>query len=318
MAHAPQNNGPDAADALAGQAVTRVIDAIEVCAAALEQAGVCFGHGTDNAWDEAVQLVLAAAGIPAHAGAEVATQTLLPAQRACVQRLLARRVSEREPLPYLLGEAWFAGLRFRCDRRALVPRSPLAELLLCHYRPWYTGPEPARLLDLCCGGGSLGIAAAVLAPGLKVSLADIDPEALALAQENIALHQVNERVSCVRSDLFDALGEQRFDIILCNPPYVDAQDLAAMPEEYRAEPLHALAAGADGLDLARRVLAGAANFLAPQGLLLLEVGNSWEALERAYPRVPFTWVELAEGGHGVLAMQAVELQQYATMLGGDG
>lgn len=299
-------------------APTTLIEAIEQCAAALDAAGVHFGHGTDNAWDEAVQLVLAVAGQPPDAGAEVAGQALDAAQSARVQALLYRRIAEREPLPYLLGEAWFAGLRFLCDRRALVPRSPLAELIRDAFRPWYGGAAPQTLLDLCCGGGSIGIAAAVHLPGLQVTLADIDADALALAGENIALHGVGASTRALKSDLFAALPAQRFDLILCNPPYVDAGDLATMPGEFRAEPLHALAAGADGLDFARRILVEAPAHLQPDGLLLLELGNSWEALERAFPQVPFTWVALADGGHGVLAMQAEELCRHARSFSGCG
>lgn len=316
MTRGPLNDTLLPSDVIYPDAVpARVLDAIELCANALEQAAVCFGHGTDNAWDEAVLLVLSRLGVRADtADADVAQHAVTQAQWQRISRLLRQRILSRQPLPYLLGEAWFARLRFICDARALVPRSPLAELVLNHYQPWYAGPPPRRLLDLCCGGGSIGIAAAVYGPELEVTLADLDAAALALANENVALHGVGARVRCVQSDLFAALDEQQFDIILCNPPYVDARDLASMPEEYHAEPELALGAGEDGLDLARRILAEARDHLLPHGLLLLEVGNSWSALERAFPRVPFTWVELSAGGHGVLVMQAAELDACAQYL----
>ena len=286
--------------------------AVARCATRLDEAGVAFGHGTDNPWDEAVQLVLGVLDL--EDGPEVAERPLAAADWETIAALLERRIDERCPLPYLLGEAHFAGLRFRCDRRALVPRSPLAELIEGAYAPWYAGPAPTRLLDLCCGGGCLGIAAAVTAPGLSVVLADLDSDALALAAENVALHGVEDRVRLCRSDGFEGLAGERFDIILCNPPYVDAEDLAGMPAEYRHEPAAGLGAGADGLDLVRRLLPVAAEHLADQGLLLLEVGNSWPALEACYPRFPFTWVELERGGHGVAALTAQELRDHAAAL----
>lgn len=295
---------------------TDVLAAIQVCSRALEDAEVFCGHGTDNAWDEAVQLVLFVAGLPADAPARAGEHLLSEAETGRIARLLARRITERLPLPYLTGEAWFAGLRFVCDRRALVPRSPLAELVLSEFRPWFAGAGNGRVsvLDLCCGGGAIGIAAAVHLPGARVVLSDVDADALALAASNVAQHGVGDRVRAVQGDLFDGLAGERFDIILCNPPYVDAADLASMPAEFGHEPPTGLGAGPDGLDLARRILDAAAAHLNPDGLLLLEVGNSWTALEAAFPRVAFTWVELESGGHGVLAMQAAELRESARYL----
>ena len=291
-----------------------VIEAIQGCAALLDSADVFCGHGTDNTWDEAVQLVLFALGLPADSPATVGEQAIARADLERIERLLRRRVEERIPLPYLTGEAWFAGLRFACDRRALVPRSPLAELVLGGFQPWYAGDKPMSILDLCCGGGAIGIAAAVHFSQARVVLSDIDADALSLAGVNIRQHGVDDRVQCVEGNLFDGLSGKRFDIILCNPPYVDAGDLEDMPMEYRQEPPIGLGAGDDGLDLARQILEAAEAHLNPDGLLLLEVGNSWVALEAAFPQVTFTWVELESGGHGVLAMQAHELREAAPLL----
>jgi len=299
--HAPWQPPPDT---LAG--------AVARCATRLDEAGVAFGHGTDNPWDEAVQLVLGVLGL--EEGPEAAGRPLAAADWDAIAAVLDRRIGERCPLPYLLGEAHFAGLRFRCDPRALVPRSPLAELIEGGYQPWYAGPPAQRLLDLCCGGGCLGIAAAVHASGLTVVLADLDSDVLALAAENVARHGVAERVSLRRSDGFEGLAGERFDIILCNPPYVDSEDLAGMPAEFRHEPAAGLGAGEDGLDLVQRLLPAAAGHLEDHGLLLLEVGNSWPALEARYPRFPFTWVELERGGHGVAAITAQELRNHAGAL----
>ncbi len=304
-----KDNGDYPAPETVGQALTW-------CAARLEESGVYFGHGTDNPWDEAVQLVLTVAQLPLDADDGVLPHPLDSEQRHRLGELLQRRISGREPLPYILGRAWFAGLEFRCDPRAIIPRSPLAELILHDYQPWYAGPRPQRLLDLCCGGGCIGLAAAHYAPGLRVDLLDIDPGALSLAAENRDLLGLEDRVTICQSDLFDALAEQRYDLILSNPPYVNEADLADMPAEFHCEPELALGSGADGLELTRRILARAADFLAPHGLLVVEVGNSWPALESAYPTVPFTWLEFEMGGHGVFALTAAELQSYRASLAG--
>jgi ribosomal protein L3 glutamine methyltransferase len=226
--------------------------------------------------------------------------------------LLHRRIAEQVPLPYLLGHAWFAGLQFRCDQRAIIPRSPIAELILSDFQPWYSGPPPERILDLCCGGGCIGLSAAHYFPDAHVDLLDIDGAALQLARENATFLGVEERVSICQSDLFDALGDVHYDLILSNPPYVDAADLATMPAEYHHEPERALGSGADGLDLTRRILGSAGAFLRDSGLLIVEVGNSWPALEAAYPRMSFTWVEFEQGGEGVFTLTASELQDSTT------
>jgi ribosomal protein L3 glutamine methyltransferase len=285
--------------------------ALQYCSETLENSDVYFGHGTDNPWDEAVQLVLSIADLPLDSDDGVLPHPLDDEAFARLHALLQRRITEHLPLPYLLGRAWFAGLEFRCDQRAIIPRSPIAELILHDFQPWYSGPEPRRILDLCCGGGCIGLAVAHYFPGVEVDLLDIDPEALDLARENVAKLGLGNRVRVLQSNLFDALEDVRFDLILSNPPYVDATDLATMPAEFHHEPELALGSGPDGLDLTRSILAGAANFLNDTGLLVVEVGNSWTALEEAYPRLPFTWLEFERGGHGVFALSARELQDYS-------
>lgn len=294
----------------------RVGQAIEHCFEALTQSDVYFGHGTDNAWDEAVQLVLSAADLPADADQTVLDQPLLAAQVETMLAWLQRRINERVPLPYLTGRVWFAGLEFICDSRAIIPRSPLAELMLADYQPWYTGPGPATILDLCCGGGCIGLAAACHAPAAQVDLVDLDPDALGLAQENRRLLGLAERVNIQQSNLFDALKGRRYDLILSNPPYVDEGDLGDMPAEYHHEPELALGSGRDGLALTRRILAEAEHYLNESGLLVVEVGNSWEALEEVYPDVAFTWLEFEQGGHGVFVLTAQELRDYRESLKG--
>ncbi|MDX1732848.1 MAG: 50S ribosomal protein L3 N(5)-glutamine methyltransferase [Halioglobus sp.] len=286
-------------------------DVLQHCEAALRDSDVHFGHGTDNARDEAVQLVLVTAELPLDCNEEILA---LPLEHGVVGEILERlkrRVKKRIPLPYLIGSAWFAGLRFHCDRRAIIPRSPIAELILHEFVPWYAGPPPRRALDLCCGGGCIGLSVAHYHPHMSVDLVDLDGDALALARENAHLLDLEDHVRILQSDLFAALGNERYDLILCNPPYVDAQDLAAMPAEYLSEPEIALASGTDGLDLTRRILAAAGDHLEPQGLLILEVGHTWPALEAAFPDFPFTWVDFEHGGEGVCVITAREWQDYS-------
>jgi ribosomal protein L3 glutamine methyltransferase len=286
-------------------------EALQYCSDALQHSEVFFGHGTDNAWDEAVEMVLYAADLPVDSGEDVLPRQLDATVVSRLLSLLHRRITEQLPLPYLTGRAWFAGLQFHCDQRAIIPRSPIAELIAGEFQPWYGGPAPTRILDLCCGGGCIGLAAAHYYPDAQVDLLDIDPAALALARENAALLGVEDRVSICQSDLFDALGDVRYDLILSNPPYVDAADLASMPPEYHHEPELALGSGTDGLDLTRRILRSAVHYLRDSGLLFVEVGNSWPALEEAYPRVPFTWIEFEHGGEGVFALTADELRDFS-------
>ena len=289
--------------------------AIQQCWEQLHDSDVYYGHGTDNPWDEAVQLVLSVARLPVDADDGVLPHPVSNMQMEQIHALLRRRIDEHMPLPYLLGRAWFAGLEFDCDERAIIPRSPIAELILHDYQPWYCGPEPQHILDLCCGGGCIGLAAAHYSKA-SVDLADLDSQALALAEQNRTKLGLEGRVGLHQGDLFDAVTPRRYDLILSNPPYVDARDLANMPAEYQHEPELSLGSGPDGLEITRRILARAEDYLTETGLLVVEVGNSWEALEQAYPRVPFTWLEFEQGGHGVFALSAKELREYSASFRG--
>lgn len=270
---------------------------------------VYFGHGSDNAWDEAVFLLQAALHWPQAMEPHILDSRLLVSEREAILDLLLARVEQRMPLPYLTGRAWFADMPFKIDRRAIIPRSPIAELIEQGFTPWYGGSSVDRVLDLCAGSGCIGIACAAWLQQPQVDLVDLSPAALSLAQENIAEHNLHDQVHVIESDLFAALAadEKRYDIIVSNPPYVDSRDLAEMPAEYRHEPSMALAAGDDGLSLARRILAESSDYLAADGLLVLEVGNSATALQAQYPGVPFTWVDFERGGEGVLVISATEL-----------
>ena len=262
-----------------------------------------FGHGTDNAWDEARQLVLGALHLPWEIADSYLDCNLEDEELVAVQHLIKRRIEERVPTAYLLGEAWFCGMSFIVDERVLIPRSPIGELIEQRFAPWLAS-DPARILDLCTGSGCIGIACADVFPDAEVVLADLSFEALEVANQNIERHGVDQRVYTVQGDGFDGLPGQRFDLIVSNPPYVDAEDFADMPDEYQHEPELALACGDDGLNLVRRMLAQAANHLNEKGLLIVEVGNSQVHVEALYPEVDFAWLEFERGGHGVFMLTA--------------
>jgi len=276
----------------------------------LEKADVYFGHGTDNALDEAAWLVSHALGLaPTFSDTEL-EQVLTSGQQAEVKALLARRVQERLPAAYLVHEAWFAGHRFYVDERVLVPRSPMAELILDQYQPWVESTQLKRVLDLCTGSACIAIATALALPQVKVDATDISPDALEVARRNVADYGLAQRIEVIESNLFDALQGRRYDLIVSNPPYVDAQDMAALPEEYRREPRMGLSAGAEGLDLVIPMLQQAAEYLNPGGVMIVEVGNSAEALQARFPTVPFTWLEFSYGGEGVFLLEASQLVEY--------
>lgn len=268
-----------------------------------------FGHGTDNVWDEAVQLVMRSLHLPLENNTVFLDARLTCEERNTILERIDRRVNERVPLAYLLGEAWFMGMPFHVDERVLVPRSPIGELIENGFQPWLGDRPVERILDLCTGSGCIGIGAASVFVDAEVVLSDISADALEVAESNIDLHGLRGRVSAVQSDVFEKV-EGRFDVIVSNPPYVDAEDLADMPDEYRHEPELGLAAGQDGLDIAHRILAGAADHLTPGGLLVVEVGNSWAALDDAYPDLPLTWLEFENGGDGVFVIGEAELRQW--------
>jgi len=230
-------------------------------------------------------------------------------ERVRLQHLLKRRIEERVPAAYLLGEAWFCGMAFIVDQRVLVPRSPIGELIEKRFEPWLAS-EPARILDLCTGSGCIGIVAADVFPEAEVVLADLSFEALEVANQNIERHGLDGRVYTVQGDGFGGLPGQRFDLILSNPPYVDAEDFDDMPAEYHHEPELGLACGNDGLDLVRRMLAEAADHLTDKGLLIVEVGNSQVHVEALYPEVDFAWLEFERGGHGVFMLTAEQCRQH--------
>ncbi|MBF0674020.1 50S ribosomal protein L3 N(5)-glutamine methyltransferase [Pseudomonas sp.] len=271
-----------------------------------------FGHGADNAWDEARQLVLGALHLPYEIADSYLDCRLEDEEGQLLHALIRRRITERVPTAYLLGEAWFYGLPFVVDERVLIPRSPIAELIAQQFEPWLPA-VPTRILDLCTGSGCIGIACATAFPEAEVVLSDVSFAALEVANLNIERHGLEERVYTVQGDGFEGLPKQRFDLIVSNPPYVDAEDFADMPAEYHHEPALGLACGDDGLDLVRRMLAEAADHLTEQGILVVEVGNSQVHVEALYPEVDFTWMEFEYGGHGVFLLAAAQCREHQAL-----
>ncbi|WP_100640548.1 50S ribosomal protein L3 N(5)-glutamine methyltransferase [Marinobacter salexigens] len=286
-----------------------VRDYLRYASSQFAAAPVFFGHGTDNVWDEAVQLVMRSLHLPLENNTLFLDARLTRDERKLVLERIRRRIDERIPLAYLLGEAWFMGMPFHVDERVLVPRSPIGELIENGFQPWLGDKPVERILDLCTGSGCIGIGAATVFEEAAVDLSDISPDALAVAESNIELHELQGRVRTVQSDVFANISGQ-YDIIVSNPPYVDAEDMGDMPDEFHHEPVLGLAAGNDGLDIAHRIIAEAADYLTPGGLLIVEVGNSWVALDEAYPELPFTWLEFSNGGDGVFAITEQDLRQW--------
>ncbi|MFM2481022.1 50S ribosomal protein L3 N(5)-glutamine methyltransferase [Celerinatantimonas sp. YJH-8] len=274
-------------------------------------ANLYYGHGTDNAWDEALQLIFPSLHLPLEIGQDVKEARLTRSEREMLVELVISRIKDKTPVAYLTNKSWFAGLEFFVDERVLVPRSPIAELIEQQFQPWLI-EEPQRILDLCTGSGCIAIACSYAFPNAEVDAVDISRDALDVAEINIQNHGLEQQVFPIESDGFGALQGQCYDLIVSNPPYVDAVDMSHLPDEYRHEPELGLASGNDGLDLTRQILAQAADHLTEQGVLIVEVGNSQVHLEEQFPNVPFTWLEFANGGHGVFALTREQLIAHAS------
>ncbi len=285
-------------------------DFIRWSASRMNEAEVHFGHGTVDALDEAAALVFHALHLPPDTPDAYLSARLTRDEKQQVFALVGRRIDDRIPAPYLTGQAWFMELPFFVDERVLIPRSPMAELIQRRFSPWLPQP-PATALDLGTGSGCLGIALATVFQDAQVVLTDVDPDALAVAEMNVAHHGLEGRLELLQGADFTPVAGRRFDLIVTNPPYVGAEELAVLPDEYDHEPRLALAAGEDGLEVVDRLLAAAHRHLTPRGWLVLEVGSTRATLERAYPQLDFIWPELEHGGEGVGLIDAPQLAAVA-------
>ena len=294
--------------------MVNVSEWIKQVTAKLELAGLHYGHGTDNPADEAAWLVMHTVGAPLDGSFSHWDQVVTTAQEGRIHDILERRIAQQLPLAYILRSSWFAGLEFEVSPAVLVPRSPIAELILEQFQPWIAPELVSNVLDLCTGSGCIGIATALSMPWVKVDASDISPQALEVARNNVARHGVGNRVTLYESDLFTGLPGKQYDLILANPPYVPQASVPKLPAEYRAEPELGLASGVDGLDACLQILLSATRYLAPQGLLVCEVGESAARLQNVLPFVPFTWLEFENGGSGVFALSRQELLEAAAAI----
>ena len=275
-----------------------------------EASDLYYGHGTDNAYDEAVFMVLRSLDIPFDVADNLLNHPLDASAIDKVVSLINERISTRKPAAYLLNEAWFAGLPFFVNEHVLVPRSPFAELIAEQFSPWCDADNVKSILDIGTGSGCIAIASALAFPDAKVDAVDISADALAVARRNIERHELQQRVTLFQSDLFDEIKDRQYDLIIANPPYVDDEEMAALPAEYQHEPLLGLHAGQDGLDIVKRILESAADHLTERGVIAVEVGNSQHALSEQYPDVPFLWLEFEHGGEGVFLFTREEVQRW--------
>ncbi len=287
-----------------------LIDYMRWGASRFVEAQLSFGHGLSSPLDEAVYLVLRTLNLPVDTP-DIYWQSALTAnEKLVIEAVIQRRINERIPAAYITKEGWFAGLQFYIDERVLVPRSPIAELVESQFSPWINPDEVEKVLDLCTGSGCIGIACAYAFPYAQVDLADISEDALEVARMNVEQYDAEGRVSVIQSDLFENLERRVYDIIVSNPPYVDAEDMATLSDEFQHEPELGLSSGEQGLDLTRTILKQAGKHLTDMGILVVEVGNSQHALAQMFPDAPFHWLQFERGGDGVFLLTKQQLDKY--------
>ena len=282
-------------------------DLIRWTASRFYEQNLHFGHGTDNAWDEAVALVLQALSLTVNFDAKLLSARLTRQERQKILGWVKQRITQHIPLAYLTHKSWFANLEFYVDERVLIPRSPIAELINNQFTPWVSPQSVHRILDLCTGSGCIAVAAAINFPSAQVTATDISQDALAVAQINCEHYDLTQQIQLIHSNLFKKLPVEAYDIIVSNPPYVSAEEINSLPAEYRHEPELALLAEEKGLAIVLQILKTASKYLSPHGILVVEVGNSQQALVELLPEVPFVWLEFDQGGEGVFLLTAEEL-----------
>jgi ribosomal protein L3 glutamine methyltransferase len=287
-----------------------VRDYLRFATSQFNQADLFYGHGNDNAWDEAITLIMYALHLPEHLIANTLDCLLIDEEKQAIIYVIEKRINEGLPAAYITNHALFANLPFYVDERVLVPRSPIGELIENQFKPLLDA-EPQRILDLCTGSGCIAIACAVAFPESEVDALDLSIDALNVAQINIENHGLTEQVIPIQSDVFSGVEGHSYDLIVSNPPYVDQEDVDSLPLEYQHEPEMGLGCGEDGLDIVRKILAESASHLNEGGVLICEVGNSQIHVEAVYPQVRFTWLTFERGGHGVFMLTKAQLEQYA-------
>lgn len=291
------------------EALQSIEDFLRWTYSSFNRSDIYYGQGFDNPWDEAQQLVLGGLQLPPDVPESLYRARLTQSEKETLLELVLARIEQRVPVAYLTNSAWFCGLEFYVDERTIIPRSPISALIQDGFSSLLTH-QPQRILDLCTGSGCIAIACADKFPDAEVDAVDLSVDALNVAEINIARHQMEHQVFPIQSDLFNNLLGQQYDLIVSNPPYVDAEDLADMPQEFHFEPELALGSGVDGLDITKRILREAADYLTENGVLVCEVGNSMLSLIEQYPEVPFNWLELKNGGLGVFALDKATLLQF--------
>jgi len=291
------------------ETLTTIRDWIRFAVSEFRKNNLFYGHGTDNALDEAVSLIFHTLHLPYDAPPALYDAVLTLEERKAVDDIITQRRDKKIPVAYLTHEAFFMGLPFYVDERVLIPRSPIAELIQRQFSPWMDAHPVSNILDLCTGSGCIAIACAQIFPEAHITASDISSDALDVARVNLEKYQLQNQIKLVQSDVFESINPQKFDVIISNPPYVDKSDMDSLFKEYRHEPVIALAAGQDGLDIIKKILSSAKNYLSDHGILIIEAGNSAEALISQFPGLPFTWLEFERGESEVFLLTAKQLNR---------
>ncbi|KTD31937.1 50S ribosomal protein L3 N(5)-glutamine methyltransferase [Legionella israelensis] len=271
-----------------------------------------YGHGTDNAWDDIRQLILGSLCLPYDIDPSLLNTSLVTKEKKQLYTQMEKRINQRIPVPYLIRQAYFCELPFYVDERVLIPRSPIAELITHQFSPWIAAENVHRILDMCTGSGCIAVACCYAFPKATVDAVDISSDALDVAQLNMEYHALEEQLSLIKSNCFENVPEVKYDIIVSNPPYVGRAEMASLPKEYTYEPTMALQAENNGLAIVENLLQNASRYLSEKGILVIEVGNSDELVQRTFPNIPFTWLEFEHGGHGVFVLSSQQLTDYFT------